>query len=985
MSRTQEKRSYRSRGVAFWVICAVNLSLSSLVFAVDAPQFQSNWENPHGNAFRVRVQGNYAYVTMDESSDSLEIIDISDPKNPILLSRGPSLGGAYKTGLAVSGDYAYVGHNGYVSVINVADKIHPTLVKKWYSGANPNRMFLQIDGNFLYVGIGSKGMFVLDVSNPSSPIQVGFIATPTVGINELRLSNIVTSNGNKYIAVMVGDGTYLVNITNPANMSVTSTLPRVVQGYLTSTRFYSTEGYHPQYTTIFMGDRVFIRDITSPANPVLLNSTGFLIEPQGIDMVEQIRNNTRYLVMAARTTPTTKSVGGQWTYSGRSLVILNVEDPQNILQVGVAGPQIYANLLDPHYQYAALVIDGNYSYAATYYYGLDIMDISSFSAPIRAGGLLLSGEGRWITTKGNYMYYSDTTGGIIVLDISNPSDVRQVANVYTSAQYFEHSNAVIGNYLYAAGDEDRRIAVIDIQDPTHPKIVKIFLGARSRGLRAEINGAPYLVSFGFLTRTAFAIADVSDPLSPVVKSTVEFPVHEGTIWDALLDGNYLWVATPNGGIHVYDVTDKTNPQQITLLSKPLGVLNLSIVQFGAKRYLYTASNANNTPDIPRDNAGLFVYDITDPRSPIEIKHIYASEWTGGPDNGTIHAMIIQGNLLYMADYWYRLHIFDLTDPANPQHLPFGKIGWTYYPTGLAVTDNALYVNRIDGLGAFTLPGGKANQPPTVSLSATPTNGTAPLQVAFNVTAQDADGTIQNCLLNFGDGTSSIEMNPTHTYSNSGNYTAKVEVTDNAGAKASDSRIITVNPPANRAPVLDAIGNKNIDEGKSLIFNITASDPDGDVLTYSASSLPSGASFDSSNGAFSWTPSYTQAGNYSITFSVSDGSLSDSETITITVTDVVINPNGAPVLNPIGNKTIAEGSLLKFAISGTDPDGDALTYSASGLPRGAVFDAGTKTFSWTPGYKQAGNYSVTFKVSDGNLSDSETITITVRNTKIRGKH
>jgi hypothetical protein len=88
---------------------------------------------------------------------------------------------------------------------------------------------------------------------------------------------------------------------------------------------------------------------------------------------------------------------------------------------------------------------------------------------------------------------------------------------------------------------------------------------------------------------------------------------------------------------------------------------------------------------------------------------------------------------------------------------------------------------------------------------------------------------------------------------------------------------------NRPPVLSSIGNKTVDEGATLTFTVTASDPDGNPLTYSISNLPSGASFSPSTRTFTWTPDYDQAGTYQdVHFSVSDGSLNDSEDITITV-------------------------------------------------------------------------------------------------------
>jgi hypothetical protein len=108
----------------------------------------------------------------------------------------------------------------------------------------------------------------------------------------------------------------------------------------------------------------------------------------------------------------------------------------------------------------------------------------------------------------------------------------------------------------------------------------------------------------------------------------------------------------------------------------------------------------------------------------------------------------------------------------------------------------------------------------------------------------------------------------------------------AGTTLDMLNVLQVNAP----PVLDAIGNKTVNEGELLTFTITATDPDGDPLTYSASSasgLPQGATIDSETGIFSWTPGYNQAGGYTITFTASDGQLSDSKNIQITVENVIL--------------------------------------------------------------------------------------------------
>jgi len=173
------------------------------------------------------------------------------------------------------------------------------------------------------------------------------------------------------------------------------------------------------------------------------------------------------------------------------------------------------------------------------------------------------------------------------------------------------------------------------------------------------------------------------------------------------------------------------------------------------------------------------------------------------------------------------------------------------------------------------------------------------------------------------------------------------------------------------PVFAPIGNKDATVGTLLTFAVTASDPNGDTLTYSASGLPQGATF--SNRTFTWTPAAGQVGSHEVTFTVSDGQAQDSATITITVT----TPNSRPVLAAIGSKSVNENASLSFPVSATDTDSqDMLTYSASGLPNGATFSG--QTFTWRPGYNQAGSYQVTFAVSDGRDQDSEVVTISVAN-------
>jgi hypothetical protein len=220
---------------------------------------------------------------------------------------------------------------------------------------------------------------------------------------------------------------------------------------------------------------------------------------------------------------------------------------------------------------------------------------------------------------------------------------------------------------------------------------------------------------------------------------------------------------------------------------------------------------------------------------------------------------------------------------------------------------------------------------------------------------------------------------TPDYTQSGTYYVFFTASDSGSPPQTTTEPVRITVGyLNQPPELDPIGDKVTKAGNLLTFTISASDPNEETLHFSAADLPADASFDPVTATFSWVPGPTQLGNHQVTFTVTDpGLLSDSETITIVVGD-----NNPPVLDPIGNKRVAEGDTLTFTVSATDPEGHNLFYSASNLPSGANFDPVTRTFTWTPNYTQAGTYTgVRFRVVDDGVpagEDEEAITITVVN-------
>lgn len=213
----------------------------------------------------------------------------------------------------------------------------------------------------------------------------------------------------------------------------------------------------------------------------------------------------------------------------------------------------------------------------------------------------------------------------------------------------------------------------------------------------------------------------------------------------------------------------------------------------------------------------------------------------------------------------------------------------------------------------------------------------------------------------------------------GSYVVSFSVTDGV-VSMSEAVTITVNE-VNVAPVLTLIGPKSVAEGSLLSFTLSATDADipNQALVYSAMGLPIGATFNAATREFVWTPTEAQGPSAPVvTFSVSDGVVTTSEAVTITVTEV----SHAPVLQPIPNQTINEGSLLTFTAVATDADSPAqpLTYSlAAGAPFGAVIDPVSGVFTWAPpDGPGASPYHVTVHVNDGVATTSQTFAITVLN-------
>ena len=209
------------------------------------------------------------------------------------------------------------------------------------------------------------------------------------------------------------------------------------------------------------------------------------------------------------------------------------------------------------------------------------------------------------------------------------------------------------------------------------------------------------------------------------------------------------------------------------------------------------------------------------------------------------------------------------------------------------------------------------------------------------------------------------------------------VTDPAGATSTASVVVTVQPMPD-APVLSAAGPWTVVELTTGSFPVTATDPDaGETLVFSLNGAPFGVAIDAAAGTITWRPTEGQGPSIrSFDVVVTDTTgRTDQMTVQITVTEA---PR-PPVLAPIADVTASELTAVSFTAAATDPDipVSAVTYRLAGRPSGAVIDATSGAFFWTPTEAQ-GPGSFTFDVvatDSSGLEDRESVTITVTETNV----
>ncbi|MEO0190746.1 MAG: T9SS type A sorting domain-containing protein [candidate division WOR-3 bacterium] len=444
----------------------------------------------------VAVQGDYAYVASDTG---LTIVDISQPTNPtvvchLLLAISPQ--DVHRgCDVVVSDTIAYVAAHRMVAIVNIADPHSPAIISTWHPhlGIGWEDHFFQIDiqGNFLYLADMLWGFYIVDVSNPQSPVATDSVMT--------GWALDIVAAGNFAFGAAEEDGLFIMDISNPYDVRVMSILdtPESAQGVDCFGNYVYVADLH---TTL----------VVDVSNPLAPNIIGFY-------------DNLNYFAIDL-------AISGNYAYVAYGIEGLRVVDISNPLS-----PQEVGSLMIP--QARGVAVAGNYAYVASSAVGLRIVDISNPLSPYEVGFCDTIGTISQVTIAGDYAYVSSAVNFTRIIDISNPSApvvVSSIPGCYSSGKIVvENGYAYFPNAL--------ELIIANVANPYTPYIIGVFSENYGLGIAVQNNYLyTMVIDSSYFTTDPFGVVDISDPSSPVILDTMYFPPNLKAGSGMAIAGDYVY-------------------------------------------------------------------------------------------------------------------------------------------------------------------------------------------------------------------------------------------------------------------------------------------------------------------------------------------------------------------------------------------------------------------------------------------------------------
>ena len=666
-----------------------------------APVEMGYWDTTRV-ACGVAVSAGYAYVA--DLSEGLVVVRVSETSEVVEEGLWEPLGWKTYMDVAVSGQYAFVAA-GDLFVIDVSDPAHPAQVGSCLTPGDARSV--EVSDDYAFVGDKGGGLRVIDVSDPASPVEVGAWNIETYGgvVNGVAVAGTYAYATGTTITTMPSGGLWVIDVSDP---SAPLEVGQCITGGAESTTWGVELSGQYAYVAATL-DGLLVIDVQDPAHPAVLGScdtpgTAFDVSVAG--GYAYVAASSAGVRVVDTSDPSSPSEIAHWDtpgYAGRVLVA----DGKAFVSAGALQVVDVSNPASPSFMWQwgtdedvdGVAVSGQYVYAgerddghSPYYSALHIISFREAGAVTGVGTCATFGSARSVAATSGYVCVAADPGGMWMVDVSEPRAPTLAGSCGFEGNAWGVAMADGYAYVAAAGSGLR---VVDTLDPAAPMEVGHWTGPGIAWSVAAATGHAYVAD----SSAGLRVIDVSDPAAPVQLGYLGTP---GMACDVAVSGSYAYVADGEAGVRVIDVSDPADLVEvgycdtageaegvalgngyayvgeghaglaILALSDPSHPVEVGSVMFPG--YAGHLAVAGDYAYVAARSAGLHVVDVSDPTQPREVA------WWDTP--GSSMGVAVSGGYVYLADSQWGLLVFPEFSGAGDCDLSVGLLEATP-PSGAA--------------------------------------------------------------------------------------------------------------------------------------------------------------------------------------------------------------------------------------------------------------------------------------------------------------
>ncbi|MCF2144830.1 MAG: hypothetical protein K9W42_14125 [Candidatus Heimdallarchaeota archaeon] len=584
--------------------------LQAITFALEAEEklgiLRSLWElvfgriNIIGNSSSgmtesIFLEGEIAYIT---SGQRLLLFDITNPALPVLLSSVDLT--TYSMDVHVADGFAYLALLEFgVCIVDVSDTAHPKVIAKISEIGKITDVF--VEGGILFTAsTDSKnykgGMQLYNISNQITPVKINHL------IPQFDVTRVAVRNKIAYLAMRDGStsGIIAMNVSNPYAVEKLGEYDDPVPTYVLDLKTQGNKLFVSQYPT--PSDNFLVIDISNNSDLTLIDSykvTDPIVDSYLTTSHVYLATKTNGLIILELSSllevgafPTEGECWGVAVKGGYAIIAdlssIIIVDISNIAEPNLVNA--YPTIPMSSY---SMTIEGAYVYLTDLLGGIVIMNTTDPTQLEVVGSFEIAEGAINVQAVNNTLFVTTYTKQFKILDITTPTEPIELATINMTnspcAFAIEGENAFIGTT-----DE---FIILDISVKTNPQIIgSCSMSAMSTNIYLSGNYA-YLATVG----EGLQIIDISDRKNPTVKAGVE-------IWtdinDVIIRGEYA-IICHSGGLATIDITSPTQPVLIS---------NYSIFTGRA----FELSEYDELLFVATYEGGVHIYNISEPERPREI-------------------------------------------------------------------------------------------------------------------------------------------------------------------------------------------------------------------------------------------------------------------------------------------------------------------------------------------------------------------------------